>query len=537
MAGGHLSPATTTIRPSPCQRVGSNIVLRLVPRPRTELAVLLVDDDDDDDDDGHVFSAQEAAHHLYFHILVARPPLPPPARPLSVIAPRPAAFRTSPLDILLARPIYQRHTPLGCPPHRSQTRPAPRSWSPRTPPASAHPSAKRFSLESPSVSSSRDASASKENRRRSMFAGPASDPGIDPVLTLAEKHAPLLQFIAQKEARCLELRSQLATQEAELLALKQAWERIVRRDFGKTSSSPATPLQPPAAISTPAAGGHGLDGILDNVPASFSRILALAPPPQSPALAPERAPSLATRPSPFAKRQQHTHAPSASASTTATSASASTGSTRLSQSSASSAEPDADDETATLTAKTGEQVSGDAPRAAGAHERVLRRRSREVPKERKAPGLNPSPREENDRRVGALPPPASVPGLGSLAAMGLNANVAAAAEGWLGKRITEGSKTLSKSQKRASVLFADVSQSLLAAFSPSPSETPASWLQSPSMSPSPAMERTGPSLLDEDEEVLAAPALKPLQPSPTPTPRPASTAPVRDESFDDDWNW
>ena len=31
------------------------------------------------------------------------------------------------------------------------------------------------------------------------------------------RHADLLQFIAQKESKCLELRSQLATHEAELL--------------------------------------------------------------------------------------------------------------------------------------------------------------------------------------------------------------------------------------------------------------------------------------------------------------------------------
>ncbi|KAF4616703.1 hypothetical protein D9613_008804 [Agrocybe pediades] len=57
-----------------------------------------------------------------------------------------------------------------------------------------------------------------------------------PPVTLAEKHAELLHFIAQKESKCLELRSQLAVHEAELLELKRKWERIVNRGFGKSLS-------------------------------------------------------------------------------------------------------------------------------------------------------------------------------------------------------------------------------------------------------------------------------------------------------------
>jgi len=53
-----------------------------------------------------------------------------------------------------------------------------------------------------------------------------------PPLTLAEKHAELLHFIAQKESKCLELRTQLAVHEAELLQLKRKWERIVSRRYG-----------------------------------------------------------------------------------------------------------------------------------------------------------------------------------------------------------------------------------------------------------------------------------------------------------------
>ncbi|KAF9559426.1 hypothetical protein CPC08DRAFT_763303 [Agrocybe pediades] len=65
---------------------------------------------------------------------------------------------------------------------------------------------------------------------------PALDDADKPPVTLAEKHAELLHFIAQKESKCLELRSQLAVHEAELLGLKQKWERIVNRGFGKSLS-------------------------------------------------------------------------------------------------------------------------------------------------------------------------------------------------------------------------------------------------------------------------------------------------------------
>ncbi|KAF8632842.1 hypothetical protein AX15_001648 [Amanita polypyramis BW_CC] len=62
-----------------------------------------------------------------------------------------------------------------------------------------------------------------------------------PPLTLAEKHADLLHFIAQKESKCLELRSQLVMHEAELLQLKRNWERIIRRSFESPHSFPPNP--------------------------------------------------------------------------------------------------------------------------------------------------------------------------------------------------------------------------------------------------------------------------------------------------------
>ncbi|KAL1744283.1 hypothetical protein HDZ31DRAFT_64259 [Schizophyllum fasciatum] len=59
-------------------------------------------------------------------------------------------------------------------------------------------------------------------------------------LTLVEKHAELLHFIAQKESKCLELRSQLAMHEAELLQLKRKWERIVAKGANTTSAGPSS---------------------------------------------------------------------------------------------------------------------------------------------------------------------------------------------------------------------------------------------------------------------------------------------------------
>jgi len=86
-------------------------------------------------------------------------------------------------------------------------------------------------------------------------------------LTLAEKHADLLQFIAQKESKCLELRSQLAVHEAELLQLKRTWERIVSRSFEfphSTLPTPATTPSPPT-IHTPYSSNVVLEGIKEGV--------------------------------------------------------------------------------------------------------------------------------------------------------------------------------------------------------------------------------------------------------------------------------
>ncbi|KAG8905613.1 hypothetical protein FRB99_008559 [Tulasnella sp. 403] len=78
-------------------------------------------------------------------------------------------------------------------------------------------------------------------RRRSAIAEPPKDTTETPVVfTLAEKHADLLRFIAAKEAKCLELRTQLEQHESELAVLKKKWERIASKS--KTKEIHAGPV-------------------------------------------------------------------------------------------------------------------------------------------------------------------------------------------------------------------------------------------------------------------------------------------------------
>ncbi|KAI0310063.1 hypothetical protein OF83DRAFT_1156451 [Amylostereum chailletii] len=476
---------------------------------------------------------------------------------------------------------------------------SPRSWSPRIPPPNN--AYKRASVALGAITPNRDA---KEVRRRSMFAGVGDGGGKTEanVLTLAEKHAPLLQFIAQKESKCLELRSQLAVHESELLALKQAWERIVRRDFGKTfnvaasapSASPPAPLPSTPPTSRHAPSASGLDSLLENMP-SLGRILALAPPAAEPSPSP-RTHSSAQRPSPFAKRQAHASSPSAS--TTASSATTTNSSVRFSQSSASSLEEEPDakhasEETLVGQKKPVEELivrdTGATPtfspnpaflsssKDTAASARGLRRRSRDAASLVPVPAPVEVEDDSHHRRPSTLPPPASVPGIGSLAAMGVNMDISAA-QGWMdsvGKRWSESGRTFTKSQKRASVLISDVSQSLFAALSPTSSPAPCSpapsstWLSpGPGSRATPSPSPSRKSLLDEDDDMpglglsgvmlpdsSASPRTPaPLKPQPKPkamptpkgtprSPAPINTsaanvaAPAQDDDDDDDWNW
>ncbi|KAJ7591640.1 hypothetical protein C8J56DRAFT_1047838 [Mycena floridula] len=95
--------------------------------------------------------------------------------------------------------------------------------------------------------------------------------GPRPPVTLVEKHAELLHFIAQKESKCLELRSQLATHEAELLQLKRKWERIVSRGLERERSD--SPTTDSSVISPLNATSPMLEGIRGGVQ-GVGRLLA-----------------------------------------------------------------------------------------------------------------------------------------------------------------------------------------------------------------------------------------------------------------------
>lgn len=95
------------------------------------------------------------------------------------------------------------------------------------------------------------------------------------------RHAELLHFIAQKEAKCLELRSQLAMHEEELLQLKRKWERIINRGLERENSTtlssatyPTNPKDIPAALMSLTTNPTlTLEGIREGVQ-GMSRLLA-----------------------------------------------------------------------------------------------------------------------------------------------------------------------------------------------------------------------------------------------------------------------
>lgn len=325
------------------------------------------------------------------------------------------------------------------------------------------------------------------------------------MLTGAHRHADLLQFIAQKESRCLDLRSQLAVHEAELRDLKLKWERIVHREFGRvtappSSASAAAPAKSASAsssarnssTSTSTTTAAVVDGFVGGM-----RMLAAAtgnPTPDTtpaPTSAHAHSPSLAARPSPFAKRAAR-QSQSASIST----ASTSVGTPR-------STSPD----DARIASPSSPQHAHEEPmvRDTGAtptvafvdaKARALRRRSRDDPAKRSpvAPAQ-----------------PVALGGMGM--GMGMQGL------GWAALAELQRVPAVAKSQKRASVLFADVSQTIRAALAPVPV---------------PALG----SLLDADEggeegdglgAVLAPSVARPTR-DPSPAPLPA-------DDDDEDWNW
>ncbi|KAI0674438.1 hypothetical protein C8Q78DRAFT_967407 [Trametes maxima] len=411
-------------------------------------------------------------------------------------------------------------------------------------------------------------------------------------LTLTEKHADLLRFIAQKESKCLELRSQLAAHEAELAQLKRKWERIVSRGMDR-------------AYSLPQSAGSSSNSLLKESVQGVGRLLAVglsdlssntpsSPKPES------TSPATPLRtPVPLRTGRIQGHANTQSVSSVSTAATSLTSSSvRLSQSSASSLafddHPVEDEEPPKRTSFSVDGGTGIespveiSPASAARAAKLHRRKSREAPPSPSLVPMSPTPvtpseaareqargpmLEDHKKTIkrsslhitsnGSIPPAASIPGLGPLASPLASAWMGSVGSS-VGKKWEELQKgeTFARSQKRASLLISDVSNSIFAALaSPSPatasspvpssvsiSSNPFAATLSPlSTSPAPSPIRSSPSaqsLLEDDDagdglgSILVpdtkAPSSRTLAPSRASQTQSANKSLLDD---DDEWNW
>lgn len=361
-----------------------------------------------------------------------------------------------------------------------------------------------------------------KTRTRVSVGSASANGGVETAaLTLAEKHADLLHAIAAAESRRLELTGQLTAVEGDLAELKRKWERIVNRE----------PYHPILPSSTPTASlVDGLKGGVRLLAAGLSDLSDLSSPIPSPA------PPINTEETADVQRR---HAQRVSGSSTSTS-------TRLSKSSASSVWDEDISLSSGISAENNERhftnQAQDNEASRTRQEKVFRRRSRdlshpptafmrhatsynststsvdlgrgsveldsttEVVRGTLNPGIDasvtavasefdvdgaessetPSTNMVRNKRS-SLAPPSSMPGAGSLAV---------ASGGWGNVSRKLGGDVFSKSQKRASSLLSDVSQSIVSALTPgpiatSPAPVPTSIQTStPSLFPFPSSLRT-----------------------------------------------
>lgn len=241
----------------------------------------------------------------------------------------------------------------------------------------------------------------------------------------------------------MELRSQLAIHEAELKDLKRKWERIVSRGMDRAYNTPSASST--SALSPSTGNGVVLDGIKEGVQ-EVSRLLTSGLGPTPTSATSEVFPGVAgvSRASmtPALKKAKHLNTQSVSSVSTAeTSFTSNSGSSgqRLSQSSASSLgfieDEDTrhasfeEDETRKYTSLTDSPVMANvsiSPSSEISSSKLLRRRSREVPKSPLAP-LSPVddipdkkklPFSSSKRGSAGMAPAASIPGIGSLSMFG-----------------------------------------------------------------------------------------------------------------------
>ncbi|KAI6012134.1 hypothetical protein BKA83DRAFT_4370600 [Pisolithus microcarpus] len=371
-------------------------------------------------------------------------------------------------------------------------------------------------------------------------------------LTLADKHADLLHFIAQKERKCLELREQLAVHENELAELKRKWQQIINRTLPTGGCENLVSTSSTNAVL----GSTTLDGIKEGV-----RRITLGLSDLGGGAGMEHSQLGAA------------HSQNESGSSVSATAGGAPGfnSSRFSTDSMSSfCEADAARGSTHVECSAGAVCSSSTDatpsirRSGSLHRRPARSRSKDPPSpvtlstgielgheflgttvSQTAPSrvhsrpaapalkqqsaMSPSGSmnttvDQQSRRTtlaSALPPPSSVPGLGSLT---MGASVGSPVSSWvgnMGKKLggIQSADTLSKGQKRASVLLADVSHSIMSALSPSPSAASAvlsptshsiSALSSDVSSPRTPFSNAGAnknmgtrgtnSLLDEDDE-------------------------------------
>ncbi|KAJ7057758.1 hypothetical protein C8F01DRAFT_1371852 [Mycena amicta] len=379
-----------------------------------------------------------------------------------------------------------------------------------------------------------------------------SAPERSPV-TLAEKHKDLLTFIAQKEAKCVELRAQLRAHEEELLQLKRKWERIVSRGFTSPENASFTSTTSTSSGSsienspnpTSANGGAVMDGIREGVQGVGRFIAAFSPGPYS---------SLESVISPT----RRTHSSNSSSSTIATSKS-----TRFSQSSTSSIEEEPGQ--VLMVQDTGATPTMSPNPAFNARQQRARSRAHTPDSSAEAEAdffaanaslqlLDSSTSGQNARPASKRMASTSViPGLALVESVA----PVSAWVGTVGKKWEELQRvpSVAKNTKRASLLFSDIAYAL---------QGPPPTTPSPSASPS----ISSASLLDDDS---SSDAMMPQAPALTPAPAPslklsarmassrqqqpqsplslaksksepaqqsqAASTVTNDDDDDDDWNW
>ncbi|KAH9990991.1 hypothetical protein BJV74DRAFT_884971 [Russula compacta] len=533
---------------------------------------------------------------------MARPPLEPivPVGPhdLNIFIPRDSSPTVTPAtggsDIPTSPPTSSlsepSHYPLQrCASSPSQRRPgtrrqssisylpadSPRLWTPRTPHIGFDTLERTASLSGAKMKGG-------HARKGSILQQAGSEPAV---LTIAESHADLLQFIAQKESKCLELRTQLSIHESELHELKRKWERIVRREFGRSvpsTSAPSSPA-PSAAVAAAALANVSSTAVLNGLVGGV-RALAAATTTTGPLLAPSSSSSSFTpasassssmprtraSSSAFAKRVTRQAASISVSSTTTTTSSSSSApsagaSPRLSQSSMSSVaeekgQTDPADKVVGDTVEGGEVVSRDSvaklsPKPAfGAQKKKKQQDQERSPTSSEQPPLSKVARRrshdsrapladalksltgENPRASMSVMSPMSVsiPGLKPISAMGLGrANLGEAAQGWVdsvGSKLVElqRGQTFAKGQKRASVLLSDVSQSIFSALAPASSASTVPVSAPPTAS-----------LIDEDDDESGSTALgRAMLPDVVAvSARPEPSTPETKDEDEEDWNW